>query len=435
MNIRSDILIIHVVAPNETIYSIARHYGVPQSRIINDNELTDPNRLAVGQTIVIMMPKIEHLVVVGDTLESIAEQYGITVNQIFRNNPILGGNPDIYEGQVLVIEYDTTKNGSINVSGYAYPFINRDLLRKTLPYLTYLNIFSYTFNNNGELIEIDDIEGVDEMIELAIEYDVAPMMTLTTLNEEGLFSGELAHSLLIDENKQNLLISQVLEELEERRFFGLDLDFEFIYAEDKERFSAFVDKTTTTLNNKGFIVTVAVAPKISENQPGLLYEGHDYEALGEAANELLIMTYEWGYAYGIPMAVAPINDVRRVLEYGSSVIPKEKMNMGIPNYGYDWQLPHQMGVPARSIGNVEAVDQAINRNAEIMFDGTSQAPYYNYYVDNNQHVVWFEDARSIEAKLQLANELEIGGVGYWNLMRYFPQNWLILNSMFDINKV
>lgn len=137
------------------------------------------------------------------------------------------------------------------------------------------------------------------------------------------------------------------------------------------------------------------------------------------------------------MAIAPINKVREVIDYGVSVIPTSKIDMGIPNYGYDWPLPYVRGTTkARTIGNVEAVEQAADLGVPIQFNTISQAPFYNYTLDNGiEHVVWFEDARSIEAKLKLIPEYKLAGVGYWNLMRYFPANWLVLNALFTINKV
>ena len=126
--------------------------------------------------------------------------------------------------------------------------------------------------------------------------------------------------------------------------------------------------------------------------------------------------------------------------YGSSsavtAIPSNKILMGIPNYGYDWTLPYQRGTRATTVSNVGAVDIAAREGAEIQYDVISQAPFFNYYDDNGkQHVVWFEDARSIKAKLQLANEFRLNGVSYWTLGRYFPQNWLVLNSLYNIKKL
>lgn len=188
------------------------------------------------------------------------------------------------------------------------------------------------------------------------------------------------------------------------------------------------------MNEKGYTVSVALAPKTSADQPGLLYEGKDYKLLGEAANSVLLMTYEWGYTYGPPMAVAPLPNVRKVVDYAITEIPVEKISLGIPNYGYDWPLPYERGVTAaRTIGNIEAIEIAIRYGAQIQYDETSQAPHFNYIDENSiQHEVWFEDVRSMSAKFSLIKEYNLRGCGYWQLMRLFKSNWLLLNYEFDI---
>src|SRR3712207_5423888 len=136
------------------------------------------------------------------------------------------------------------------------------------------------------------------------------------------------------------------------------------------------------------------------------------------------------YTYGPPMAVAPIDQVARVLSYAVTEIPSKKVFMSIPNYGYDWTLPYVKGVAAKTISNVEAVDLAVKTGSTIQYDKTSAAPFFNYYDSLGRgHVVWFEDARSINEKLMLINRYNLGGVSYWTIGKYFPQNWLILNSL------
>ena len=176
-------------------------------------------------------------------------------------------------------------------------------------------------------------------------------------------------------------------------------------------------------------------PKPRPDQRGLLYEAHDYRAMGAAADYVLLMTYEWGYALSEPMAVAPLDKVAQVVRYATSVIPPEKIFLGIPNYGYDWTLPFIRGQSrARTIGNVQAVEQAIQVGAPIQYDETAQSPHYNYWRDRAEHEVWFEDARSIRAKLALAGEYRLHGVSVWNIMRWFPQLWLVLNNLYAIEK-
>ena len=151
------------------------------------------------------------------------------------------------------------------------------------------------------------------------------------------------------------------------------------------------------------------------------------------------MTYEWGYSRGEPQAVSPVDKVRRVVEYGVTEIPPEKIFLGMPNYGYDWRLPFVMGeTVARSLSNVEAVDLAKTNRAAILFDEVAQSPYFNYFIRENgrntEHVVWFEDAKSVAAMLGLVEEFGLRGFTVWNLMRYFPQLWLVLNNTFRIRK-
>ena len=187
------------------------------------------------------------------------------------------------------------------------------------------------------------------------------------------------------------------------------------------------------MRGAGYFTVVSLAPKTSADQKGLLYEAHDYAALGSAADYAFLMTYEWGYTYGPNMAVAPLNKVEEVVRYAVSEIPPDKLLMGVPNYGYDFKLPFVRGESqAQSIGNQAAVELAREKGADIQYDTVAQAPFFRYTEDNVIHEVWFEDARSVDASLSLAQQFTLTGVGYWNIMRYFAQNWAVLNSRFRI---
>ena len=135
------------------------------------------------------------------------------------------------------------------------------------------------------------------------------------------------------------------------------------------------------------------------------------------------------------MAVAPINQVKKVVEYGVSEIPPEKIFMGIPNYGYDWRLPYVPKVSkATGIGNQLAVKIAASNGSEIQYSESAQSPFFNYVKDGVEHEVWFEDVRSIQAKYKLLDEFNLLGAGYWNVMRPFAQNWAFLSTQYNIKK-
>ena len=133
------------------------------------------------------------------------------------------------------------------------------------------------------------------------------------------------------------------------------------------------------------------------------------------------------------MAVAPIDQVHRVVEYALTQIPGEKVDLGIPNYGYDWPLPYERGVTkAATINNIQAVRIAVEHGAEILFDPVAQSPYFNYIENGTAHEVWFEDVRSLQAKFDLIKAYDLRGCGYWQIMQWFRANWLLLQDQFYI---
>ena len=352
---------------------------------------------------------------------------------LLQYNPELITSHYLYPGQQLTISFQEEKRREININGFAYPHIRRDVLIRTLPYLTYLTIFSYGFTTDGELIEIND----QPLINLAYQYQVAPVMSISSITEDGNFSSEHASALFQDPALQDMVLDNIENVMLTKGYLGLDIDFEYIPAADREGYIAFVEKAADRMHEHGFFVNTDLAPKVSADQPGLLYEAHDYAAIGQVSDTVMLMTYEWGYTYGPPMAVAPLDQVRRVVNYAVTEIPPAKIMLGIPNYGYDWPLPYERGVTqATAIGNERAVEIAAQNSAEIQFDETAQSPYFEYWTrDGKKHVVWFEDVRSIQQKYNLIDEFELRGAGYWTIMRPFNQNWAFVSAAYDIRKV
>lgn len=368
----------------------------------------------------------------GDSIDRIAGLYGTTIAELSYANQI----PYPYRlavGQALLIpvgQGDVDRR-VVTANGYAYPFISPWVLEQTLPYLTNLLVFSYGFTTEGQLIPPNVAD--QWMIEEAQGFSVPSILVLTPLGADGRFNNNLIHEVVTSETARETLISNLLQAMEDKGFGGVDVDFEYILAEDRDLFTSFVAELRQRMNAAGYVVSVALAPKTSADQPGLLYEGKDYAGLGAAADEVLLMAYEWGYTYGPAMAVAPLNKVRQVIEYALTEIPSEKINLGIPNYGYDWTLPYVRGESrAVTIGHVEAVQIAIENDVPIQFDETAQSPYFRYSREGKEHEVWFEDVRSLQAKFNLLNEYNLKGVGVWQIMRLFRAMWLLYADMFYV---
>ena len=369
----------------DTVGGIAASFGVPAESVIYVNQLSFPDALAIGQALLI---------------------------------PTRGASSDV---------------PAARVNGYAYPYIDDWTLRQTLPYLTELSVFSYGFTTEGTLIPpaLDDAW----MIEAAYAYGTLPILTLTPFGEDGQFNNYLIHRVVQSKEAAADLVTELTEAVLAKGYAGVDIDFEYILTEDRDAFTSFVWQVADAMRRIGKQTSVALAPKQSADQKGLLYEGKDYRGLGEAADYVLLMTYEWGYTYSPPMAVAPIFQVRKVVDYAVTEIPREKIRLGIPNYGYDWPLPFEQGVTkARTIGNVEAVQIAVSKGAEILFDDRAMSPYFTYVEDGVSHEVWFEDVRSMQAKFDLMKEYGLNGAGYWQIMRLFRANWLLLSGQFEIVK-
>lgn len=369
-----------------------------------------------------------------DTVDSIAQANGVPVNTILYNNQIEYPY-ELAVGQALLLTRGSMagERKTVETNGYAYPFIEEQILGETLPYLTELSVFSYGFTAEGDLLspQLDDTF----MIQAAYGNGTYPVLTLTPFGADGMFNNYLISRIVNDMAAQERLTARLRETVVEKGFQGVDIDFEYVLAEDRVAFADFVRNVRTEMNAIGCFVSVALAPKTSDNQQGSVYSGMDYALLGEAADKVLLMTYEWGYTYGPPMAVAPLDKVRQVVEYALTRIPAYKINLGIPNYGYDWTLPYERGVTAaKTIGNIEAVRIAIENNAQIQFDRTAMSPYFHYFKDGLEHEVWFEDVRSMEAKFNLVGEFDLRGMGYWQIMKLFRANWLLLADRFFIRK-
>lgn len=362
----------------------------------------------------------------GDTVDGIAASFSVSPESVIWNNQLVYPYPLAVGQALLVGEFDgAAALGRRDAGGYAYTYISRWVLEQTIPFLNRLFVFSYGFTTGGDII--DPPRDDSWMIRMSLEQQAVPVLTLTPFGQDGKFNNNLIHEVVINEDVTDRLLMNLAALMQEKGYGGIDIDFEYILAADRDFFTAFVQRAAEIMHSYGFTVSVALAPKTSADQKGLLYEGKDYAAIGAVADEVLLMTYEWGYKYGPPMAVAPLNMVRRVVDYAVSEIDNSKINLGIANYGYDWPLPFVRGeTAARTIGNIEAVQTAIQYGAQIRFDELSQSPYFNYTDEaGTEHVVWYEDVRSLQGKYGLLDEYRLKGIGVWQIMRWYRAMWLL----------
>jgi len=421
-------MIIHVVREGETLWAISNRYQVNMNQIIQVNQLDNPDLLVIGQALIIPGMNRVHVVRPGETLWLISQRYGVSLNDLIQENGITNPNL-IYPGQMLRIPRPIIEtNGYLIRLGEAGEQIVRDVGR----YLTYLSIFSYRVQDNGELRILND----ESVLSAAVATNAVPLITITNIAERG-FSSALAHTIFSNPEIQEKVLENVLNVMREKGFKGLNIDFEYVLPEDRENYNQFLRKAADRMHANGYLISTALAPKVSATQQGLLYEAHDYPVHGELTDFVILMTYEWGWSGGPPLAIAPIHSVRQVLDYAVTAIPRSKILMGIPLYGRDWKLPYVQGTSvAETITLTEAIRRAARYGAQIFYNDLYQSPYYHYVDENGvRHEVWFEDARSYQAKYDTVKEYGLRGVSYWQLSVPAPQNWPVLDFNFRVRKL
>lgn len=468
---------IYVVKRGDTLWQIAQNYGTDTNQIALVNEMESPGQLVVGQSLVIPEPGREYVVESGDTLWEIAQMFGVTVQELAEANNITNSGI-IYVGQMLELPYFeyTVKAGdyiwtiakrynvtvdeiiqannmtdpglifpgqTIRVPAPKRPLTEVNAYTTQLDErgkkivlalgrnFTYLAPFTYRINADGTLTDLQDA-GV---LEAAKATNTAPLLVITNF-KEGEFSSDLAATILRDTNLQETLITNIIEVMATKGYAGVNFDFEYVYPEDRENYNAFLRRVVSRLHPEGYLVSTSLAPKESAQQEGLLYEAHDYQAHGNIVDFVILMTYEWGWAGGPPWAIAPVNKVRDVIDYAVTVIPRDKILMGVPLYGRDWEVPWVEGTIAETISPKDAVRLAAQKGVSIQYNETYQAPFFHYVDENGQrHEVWFEDARSMQAKYNVVKDYNLRGASYWVLGIIFPQNWAVLQDNFTVRKL
>ncbi len=420
--------VLHTVQPGETLWQIAQSYGTTVSNIVLANEIGNPNNINAGLTLVI--PPQRHRVVSGETLWQIAMVYGVPLSRLIEVNNITNPNL-VYPGTVLIIPHK--QRPPMYVNGYIYALGESaiPIVREDGKYLTYLSPFAYLIQEDGSLQPIKDTEA----IQTALEERVVPMMSITNFTSTA--KGEnLAHIVMSNPQTVDRLLQNMLTIMKEKGYKLVNIDFENVLPEDRQLYNQLLQKTVDFMHKEGYLVSTALAPKIGEHQTGLLYEAHDYAAHGRIADFVVLMTYEWGWRKGPPQPISPINEMKRVLDYAVTVIPRNKIYLGFQIYARDWKLPFVEGQEAETFSVQEAIQRAVKYQANIQYDTRAQSPFYRYTDEKGQqHEVWFEDARSAQAKFDLAKEYHVGGISYWALGYPFPQNWTLLADNFEIIKL
>ena len=420
---------IYLVEVGDTIELIAKKYDVSVEKLINDNNFTDPYNLVPGESVVIAYPSKTYTVREGDTLDSIASINDISLNELLRNNPVLIDD-NIYPGEVLTISYN--RDAEVYMHGYTSTIVDRRILRKNLPYLTYLSIINYTIVKNGEIFGSEDDRGI---IQLAEAYGVIPIMHLASLTNLGEIDLEITNEILTNEELQDKLFNSVLQLLKEKGYYGVNISAQYISSANSVLFNNYAKRLSDLISSEGYLTFITINPVVATSDEEDIYENIDYTSIGSTVDTILFMQYRWGLNELPPAPIVSIINIDIFIDYVLSQVPGDKIYSGIPTFGYIWELPYIRGV---SEGNSITIDNAINlarnTNSIIQFDEFSQTPYFITETGSDS-IVYFVNAITVDSHVSLLLENGIKGVGIWNVMIYFAQLWLVINSQYKIVKL
>ncbi len=418
-------MFIYVVKTGDSLFSVAAKYRVTMDSIRIINGLT-MDLLVPGQDLLI--PSDIYIVQPGDSLYTIAQMAFVPVETIKRYNGLQSNELAINQELYLP---PRNKYPAENLS-YLIPTTpanNQMLIEGFAPINTYYGIFEYHVFWEGNLSSLND----QQVTQQARASGVAPLAVITNLTETG-FSPELASHILNSPDVRARLITNIYNLMKNNNYAGVNIDFENVPEADRDLYSAFLQSLKERLGPEGYLTTAAVPAKQSNDLPW--QKGYDYGGIGAACDIVFIMSYDWHEPTSLPGPVAPIGDVRGTIEYALRHMDRNKIILGVHNYGYDWTMTNGTVLSAGAMSASMAIRTAMRYQVPIQYDTASQQPFFEYWdASGNRHIVWFEDKRSRTLKLQLVVDYKLRGIGEWQLGLPFPQSPYLVNQFLATKKI
>jgi spore germination protein YaaH len=242
---------------------------------------------------------------------------------------------------------------------------------------------------------------------------------------DGVWDGTLVSKVIADPQLRAANVAALVNLAVVKGYDGVDLDYENLLASDRAAFTSFVQQLAGALHAQGKLLSVNVYAKTSESGTWDGPRAQDWWAIGQAADQVRIMTYEYSWSTSPPGPIAPVGWVNDVIGYATSQIPPAKILQGMPFYGYDW-----VGQRGTDLVWTQAMDLASRFAVPLMWDSASASPWFEYVSGSARHTVWFEDGSSVGAKLDVARLHDVGGISVWRLGGEDPANWSAVRAEF-----
>ncbi len=315
--------------------------------------------------------------------------------------------------------------------------------------LSEISPFSYTVKKNGDLFNPMKT-GEEPWLSLFIEARKQKVKIYPTI----LWGERDAMELILNNKKKRTAhISSILSEVKKNNWDGVDIDYEGKSAETRDGYSAFVKELGNALNTnkKDLVCTIEARTPINSRYATVTPEilarieyANDYKVIGKYCNEVRIMAYDQA-TDDLKLTVANQNDiyrpvsdidwVKKVLTLALEDIPAKKMMVGVPTYGYKYEVITVSGVTnysrigsmnysyANELANSLQIVPSRNKAGELSFTyATTTATG-----EKKTYLVWYSDATAIADKLTIAKLYGLKGIAIFKLDGAFdPKLWDIL---------
>ncbi len=295
-------------------------------------------------------------------------------------------------------------------------FLEQKTLTDNATLLSEVNFFWYELGADGAITG-----GVQSAAGLRAARE-AGLRALPSIRNGG-FDRERVAAIIHDPVKRAAHIDAIVQLALENDYDGVDIDYESLYAEDREAFTAFIEELARALHQQNKLLSTTVHPKTGEEGTWGGPQAQDWARLGAVSDEFKIMIYDMHHGASEAGPIAPLDWADAVLTYAESQVAPAKIFMGVPFYGYDW-----VGTKGESIEWRQAMKRAKMYNARVQRDAGSGEAWFSY--DDGRHIVYFNDAETLSGRLQmmLTNHPDIAGVSIWRLGGEDPQNWDALSK-------
>ncbi|MBT2638209.1 MULTISPECIES: LysM peptidoglycan-binding domain-containing protein [unclassified Bacillus (in: firmicutes)] len=413
---------VHVVRSGENLWAIARTYGVSIQSIVDVNGLPSTSLIIPGLALYIpdQQPIIRYYKIkAGDTLWRISSQFMTNISSIVSANPGMDPNR-LYIGQNINIP--SPVKPQFSTLGFIVPGSSQTFLaelEKMAPHLTFVAVVAFSFTEEGYAYVIGN-DG--PIVRKSRDLNIIPLLLIQNTTAAG-FSKELAGNVLSSPTYRRNLVASLVNLATQRGYSGISVDLEFIPPPQREDFNAFLRELKGAMGN--LILHVNVHAKTEDIPTNPIIGAYDYKTIGEIADIVAVMTIDYGYPGGPPDPVSPLWWIALVVRYSLTLIPREKLQIGLPLYGHDKVVSTNQ---YRALSVLDAQNLGISVGAVIQYDTAARSPWFRYWKGAEEHIVWFEDIRSYIEKYRLIDLYQLNGTTYWQLSLKAPQNWAYLDK-------